>query len=75
MSVSHSGLSGGDLSLLHAKLKLSMGSRLQLAEKLGAITGTLSRQRKVYGPVPSDAAPVDTPLPESVKGAIANAHS
>jgi hypothetical protein len=32
-------------------------------------------QRSKYGPVPAEAEPVETPLPEEVKGAIADAHS
>jgi hypothetical protein len=72
---SDTALNGAELILLHDKHKLSMGSRLTTTEKLGAAGATASELRSHYGPVPADAEPVDVPLPETVKGAIANAHS
>ena len=68
-------LDGSELVLLHAKHKQGMGNKLQLTEKLGAISATAAEMRAGYGPVPRDARPADVPLPENVKGAIANAHS
>jgi hypothetical protein len=75
MSIADAALDGSELSLVHAKQKLAMGSRLELAERLGATSATAAQQRDVYGPVPADAKPVEIPLPETVKGAIANARS
>jgi hypothetical protein len=75
MSLHEAGLNGAELVLLHAKHKLSMGSRLQSGEKLGAESATAAELRAGYGPVPRDSEPADIPLPETVKGAIANAHS
>jgi len=68
-------LDGSQLVLLHAKMKEGMGNRLELAEKLGATSAASAELRAGYGPVPRDARPADVPLPENVKGAIANAHS
>jgi hypothetical protein len=75
MSIDKTGLNGAELVLLHAKHKLSVGSRLQGTEKLGAESASASELRAGYGPVPRDAEPADVPLPETVKGAVANAHS
>ena len=75
MTINNIGLNGAELTLLHAKHKLSMGSELSITEKLGAMGAAFAEQRSQYGPVPADATPVDIPLPESIKGAIANASS
>ena len=75
MSINGTGPSGAELTLLHAKHKLSMGSDLAITEKLGAMGATFSTRRAEYGPVPADAKPANIPLPEDVKGAIANASS
>ena len=75
MSIDSNALTGAELTLLHANQKLSMGSTLTTAEKLGAMGAAFAVQRSKYGPVPAEAEPVETPLPEEVKGAIADAHS
>ena len=75
VSLNEDALSGAELTLLHAKHKLSTGTHLTLTEKLGAMGASFAEQRSQYGPVPADAKPVDVPLPESVKGAITNARS
>ena len=71
--MSDTALSGADLILLHVKQKLSAGLSLTSTEKLGAMSATFAELRSRYGPGPADSQPVDIPLPETVKGAIANA--
>ena len=73
--ISEAAPNGAELTLIHAKNKLSMGSSLTTSEKLSAMGAAFAEQRAKYGPVPADAKPIEIPLPETVKGAIANARS
>ena len=73
--ISETAPNGAELTLIHAKNKLAMGSTLSTTEKLGAMGAAFAEQRAKYGPVPADSKPIDVPLPETVKGAIANARS
>lgn len=74
VSFNTSAPSGAELSLLHAKNKLSTGAHLTTSEKLASMGATAALSRDRYGPSPADAEPIDIPLPETVKGAIANAN-
>ena len=72
---SETSLDGAELMLLHVKNKLATGANLTSTDKLGAMTATFAQVRERYGPGVDDAQPVEIPLPETVKGAIANARS
>ena len=73
MKVDPKVLDGADITLAHAKTKLAVGSKLTMVERLGAMAASATKTRGMYGPTPADAEPVEIPLPETVKGAIANA--
>ena len=67
--------SGAEMTLLHAKNKMATGAHLTMSEKLAASAATAAQVRDRYGPGPADAEPIEVPMPETVKGAIANARS
>lgn len=73
MKVNPQAPDGADITLGHAKTKLAVGSKLTTGERLSAMAATATKTRDRYGPTPADAEPVEIPLPETVKGAIANA--
>ncbi len=69
----HEPVSGSALVLSHAKHQLAAGVELKGAERLGAMSAAAVELREKYGPTPKTAEPIDIPLPETIKGAIASA--
>lgn len=59
--------------LAMAKTKIDTGGELNFTDKLQAISATATEQRGAYGPTPADTKAIPSPLPETVKGAIASA--
>ena len=69
----HDPVAGSELVLSHAKHQMAAGITLTHAERLGAMAAAATELRQHYGPTVKTAEPVDIPLPETIKGAIASA--
>jgi len=69
----HEPATGAEITLSHVKQKLSAGLTLQMSERVGAAVAAATGAREKYGPTIRMAEPLEIPLPETVKGAIASA--
>lgn len=62
-----------DIILGGLNTKLSVGGSLTQLEILMGMTAEATQTARTYGPGPRDSQPIEMPLPESLKGAIASA--
>ena len=64
---------GSTAVLTSLSQKVSTGGKLTEAETLMGLSATATKTFEAFGPSPRNAQPIDKPLPESLKGAIASA--
>lgn len=64
---------GASAVLSSLNQKVSTGNSLTQSEVLMGLTAAATKTFESFGPSPRDAKPIEMPLPESLKGAIASA--
>ena len=64
-------VSGEELALQHFAVKVNSGGRLTQAELNMSIVAAAAREADRYGPTPKEMELKPEPLPESVKGLLA----
>ena len=66
-------IDGASAVLSGLNQKVSTGGKLSQSEVLMGMTAAATKTMESFGPGPRDSKPVEIPLPESLKGAIASA--